>query len=202
MGLVSAVLYVVFNYLSGGQVISDSVTACGVFIALYYGITGFTCAWWYRKTLTNNTRDLFMQGIIPVTGGIILFIILRLELLPRLAEPATAGQPGRGQLHLLDPHLPAALGHRRRRRHGSPGRDRRLRPDGVATTSRGRRSSAVRCSTRTPRRSSPRRRGCRPASRRRSGATTCHRTRRSCRRTSTRPSPTGGGLGLPPRRDR
>jgi amino acid transporter len=76
MGVVSAVLYVVFNYVSGGQVISDSVTACGVFIALYYGTTGFVCAWWYRKTLTKNTRDLFMQGIIPVIGGVILFVLL------------------------------------------------------------------------------------------------------------------------------
>jgi amino acid transporter len=76
MGGISAVLYVVFNYLSGGQVISDSVTACGVFIALYYGTTGFTCAWWYRKTLTKNTRDFFMQGVIPVTGGVILFVVL------------------------------------------------------------------------------------------------------------------------------
>jgi amino acid transporter len=76
MGAVSGVLYVVFNYLSGGQVISDSVTACGVFIALYYGITGFACAWWYRKTLTNNARDFFMQGVIPVTGGVILFVVL------------------------------------------------------------------------------------------------------------------------------
>jgi amino acid transporter len=76
MGLISAVLYVIMNYLSHGQVISDSVTACGVFIALYYGTTGFACAWWYRKTLTKNTRDLFMQGIIPVTGGVILFVVL------------------------------------------------------------------------------------------------------------------------------
>jgi amino acid transporter len=76
MGMISAVLYVVMNYLSGGNVISDSVTACGVFIALYYGTTGFACAWWYRKTLTKNTRDLFMQGIIPVTGGVILFVVM------------------------------------------------------------------------------------------------------------------------------
>jgi amino acid transporter len=76
MGIVSAILYVAFNYVSGGQVISDSVTACGVFIALYYGTTGLTCAWWYRKTLTKNKRDLFMQGIVPVTGAIILFVVL------------------------------------------------------------------------------------------------------------------------------
>jgi amino acid transporter len=76
MGLISAVLYVIMNYLSHGQVISDSVTACGVFIALYYGTTGFACAWWYRKTLTNNTRDFFMQGVLPVMGGVILFVVL------------------------------------------------------------------------------------------------------------------------------
>ena len=87
MGLISAVLYVVMNYLSGGQVISDSVTACGVFIALYYGITGFACAWWYRKTLTKNTRDLFMQGDHPGHRRRDPVRRARLELLPRLAEP-------------------------------------------------------------------------------------------------------------------
>jgi amino acid transporter len=76
MGLVSAVLYVIFNYVSGGSVISDSVTSCGVFIALYYGITGFTCVRWYRKTLTKSTRNLFMQGIIPGLGGVILFVVM------------------------------------------------------------------------------------------------------------------------------
>jgi amino acid transporter len=76
MGLISAVLYVIMNFLSHGQVISDSVTACGVFIALYYGITGFSCAWWYRKTLTTNARDFFMQGVIPVAGAVILFVVL------------------------------------------------------------------------------------------------------------------------------
>ncbi|HWC34748.1 MAG TPA: APC family permease [Mycobacteriales bacterium] len=76
MGAVSAVLYVIMNQLSAGNVISDSVTACGIFIALYYGTTGFACAWYYRKTLTKTTRDLFMQGIIPVLGGLILFFAL------------------------------------------------------------------------------------------------------------------------------
>jgi amino acid transporter len=76
MGAVSAVLYVCFNYASHGQVISDSVTSCGIFIALYYGITGFACVWWYRKTLTKSTRNLFMQGIIPGLGGLILLFIL------------------------------------------------------------------------------------------------------------------------------
>ncbi|HTY71464.1 MAG TPA: APC family permease [Actinomycetes bacterium] len=76
MGLVSGILYVIMNQISGGQVISDSVTSCGVFIALYYGITGFTCVVWYRKTVRLNVRNLFLQGIIPFTGGVILYVVL------------------------------------------------------------------------------------------------------------------------------
>ena len=76
MGVVSAIVYVSINYLSAGSVISDSVTACGIFIALYYGITGFACAWFYRKTLTSNARDFWMQGVIPVLGGLILFFAM------------------------------------------------------------------------------------------------------------------------------
>ena len=38
------------NYISGGNVIADAVTSCGIFIATYYGLTGFACAWYYRGT--------------------------------------------------------------------------------------------------------------------------------------------------------
>ena len=73
MGGVSIVLYVIMNYISAGTVISDSVTALGVLIAFYYGLTGITCFWFYRKNLTSNLRNLFMQGIIPLVGGVILW---------------------------------------------------------------------------------------------------------------------------------
>ena len=51
MGVVSALLYLAFNYISQGFVIADAVTAIGLYIAFYYGLTGFACAWYYRKTL-------------------------------------------------------------------------------------------------------------------------------------------------------
>ncbi len=73
MGGVSIVLYVVMNYMSGGNVISDSVSALGVMIAFYYGLTGFACAWYYKNNLTSSPRNLFMQGILPLLGGFILF---------------------------------------------------------------------------------------------------------------------------------
>src|SRR6516162_6327353 len=73
MGAISILLYIPFNYLSGGNIIYDAVTAIGLYIAFYYGLTGFACAWYYRKTLTSSARNLWMQGIFPVLGGLMLY---------------------------------------------------------------------------------------------------------------------------------
>jgi amino acid transporter len=73
MGLISIVLYVPMNYLSHGNVITDAVTCCGIYIAFYYGLTAFACVWYYRKTLASTARSLWMQGILPLAGGLILW---------------------------------------------------------------------------------------------------------------------------------
>jgi amino acid transporter len=73
MGTVSALLYIGFNYMSQGNVISDAVTAIGLYIAFYYGLTGFACAWYYRKTLLQSQRALWMRGILPALGGLIMY---------------------------------------------------------------------------------------------------------------------------------
>ncbi len=75
MGGASIILYVAMNYMSGGLVIADAVTAIGLYIAFYYGLTGFACAWYYRKNLTSSMRNLWMQGILPVLGGVILYFL-------------------------------------------------------------------------------------------------------------------------------
>ena len=77
MGGVSIVLYVVMNYVSNGNsVIEDSVSALGVWIAFYYGLTGFSSFWYYRKTLRESTRTLWMRGILPLLGGLILWFAM------------------------------------------------------------------------------------------------------------------------------
>jgi amino acid transporter len=73
MGAISIAVYIPFNYLSHGMVIPDAVTAIGLFIAFYYGLTGFTCAWYYRRTLTSSARNLWMRGILPVAGGLMMY---------------------------------------------------------------------------------------------------------------------------------
>jgi len=76
MGAISIVLYIAFNHFAGGNLIPDAVTAIGIWIAFYYGLTGFTCAWYYRKTLRRSTRDLFMKGILPLLGGLMLYFAM------------------------------------------------------------------------------------------------------------------------------
>ncbi len=73
MGAISIILYVPLNYLSGGNVIADAVTAIGLYIAFYYGLTAFTCVWYYRRTLLSSPRNLFMRGIFPLLGGLIMY---------------------------------------------------------------------------------------------------------------------------------
>jgi amino acid transporter len=76
MGGISIIVYVVFNYMSNGiNVIADAVIAIGLYIAFYYGLTGLTCAWYYRRNLTSSARNLWMQGILPATGGLMLFFL-------------------------------------------------------------------------------------------------------------------------------
>jgi amino acid transporter len=75
-GFVSIALYVVMNFLSAGHVIADSVSALGVMIAFYYGLTGFSCVWYYRKNLSQSVHNFFIQGVLPLIGALILYFIL------------------------------------------------------------------------------------------------------------------------------
>jgi amino acid transporter len=73
MGAISIILYIPLNYISGGNPIADAVTAIGLYIAFYYGLTAFSCVWYYRATLTSSRWNLWMRGILPGLGGLIMY---------------------------------------------------------------------------------------------------------------------------------
>lgn len=76
MGAVSAALctsYIAFNFVSGGAAISDAVSAIGVSVGFYYGLTGLSCAWLFRHTLLSSSRNLLVRGMLPALGGVKLF---------------------------------------------------------------------------------------------------------------------------------
>jgi hypothetical protein len=74
MGALSILLYIPLNYISGGNPIADAVTALGLYIAFYYGMTAFACVWYFRKTLFESQRNLWMRGILPLLGGLIMYV--------------------------------------------------------------------------------------------------------------------------------
>ncbi len=73
MGAISIILYIPLNFISRGNPIADAVTAIGLYIAFYYGLTAFACVWYYRATLTASSRNLWMRGILPGLGGLIMY---------------------------------------------------------------------------------------------------------------------------------
>jgi amino acid transporter len=71
MGIRSIVFYVGLISVSS-SVLADSISAVGLMIAFYYGLTGFACVWYFRKTLTSSVRNFFMRGVLPLIGGLVL----------------------------------------------------------------------------------------------------------------------------------
>ena len=76
MGGISALIYVPMNFYDGGNLIPDAVTAIGVMIAFYYGFTGLACVWYYRRELTASPADFFLKGLIPLLGGVLLWVFM------------------------------------------------------------------------------------------------------------------------------
>ncbi len=71
MGIVSAAFYLIFTLISP-DLLSALIGSIGLMIAFYYGLTGFACVWYYRKTLTSSFRNFIMRGLFPLAGGLML----------------------------------------------------------------------------------------------------------------------------------
>jgi len=71
MGGVSIVFYVGLTLVST-NVLGDSISAVGLMIAFYYGMTGFACVWFYRRQIAKGGRDFWMKGVLPFLGGLLL----------------------------------------------------------------------------------------------------------------------------------
>ncbi|MGV9411385.1 APC family permease [Nocardia sp. NPDC003693] len=68
-GAASVVLYVALNFASGGRLIAQAVTAIGISIGVYYGLTGLSCAWLYRGRFGSSPGAFVVRGVLPALGG-------------------------------------------------------------------------------------------------------------------------------------
>jgi amino acid transporter len=80
MGAVSIFFYVLFTLVSSSLLLA-LIGSVGLMIAFYYGMTGYACVWYYRKTLTKNARDFMMRGVVPLLGAIMLTVVFAYGLI-------------------------------------------------------------------------------------------------------------------------
>ncbi|BDZ48351.1 putative amino acid permease [Frondihabitans sucicola] len=74
MGAISCLFYLVFTLISV-DLLNALIGSIGLMIAFYYGMTGFACVWYYRKTLFQSARSIIMRGIFPFLGGVMLLSV-------------------------------------------------------------------------------------------------------------------------------
>jgi len=73
-GVIAAVFYAVMRFVSK-DALWDTITALGLMVCFYYGITAFACVWYFRREAFQSVGTFFMKILLPGLGGILLFII-------------------------------------------------------------------------------------------------------------------------------
>ncbi|CAM3207715.1 APC family permease [Nocardioides dubius] len=71
IGATAIAIYVGLS-LMGENVYGDVLLAIGLMIAFYYGITAYACVWYFRSDILKGGKDLWIKGILPLTGALIL----------------------------------------------------------------------------------------------------------------------------------
>jgi len=74
MGIASAAFYLLFTAISV-TLLTALIGSLGLMIAFYYGLTGFACVWYYRRTLFTSFRHAIMRGLFPLLGGLMLVAV-------------------------------------------------------------------------------------------------------------------------------
>ena len=74
MGAASILFYLLFTVIST-NLLTALIGSVGLMIAFYYGLTGFACAWYYRKTFRSSARNVMMRMVVPLLGGISLLVV-------------------------------------------------------------------------------------------------------------------------------
>ncbi len=78
-GIGAAAFYTVLTFLSE-SVLTDTISALGIMICFYYGLTAFGCIWFFRHTLFDNAFNFVFKFLFPLLGGLGLFVVFVITL--------------------------------------------------------------------------------------------------------------------------
>lgn len=69
--IISSVFYAIMRVVSE-DVLWDTITALGMMVCFYYGITALACVWYFRKEAFTNARTFLGKFLAPLVGGVLL----------------------------------------------------------------------------------------------------------------------------------
>lgn len=76
IGIVALICFVLSSFSSSvNTLMTGAINALGVQIAFYYGLTGFACAWYYRKSYKKDKKALIIRGIWPGLSALFLWTV-------------------------------------------------------------------------------------------------------------------------------
>ena len=72
---VAAAAFYVITRTTSENALWDTITALGMMICFYYGITALACVWFFRAEAFSGARAFFFKFLAPLLGGIILLVM-------------------------------------------------------------------------------------------------------------------------------
>jgi amino acid transporter len=84
-GLVITVLSLFLLILSSSSssissVMQSLISAIGVLVSIYYGMSGLACVWYYRRILRRDWKTSLLRGIWPLSSAVFLLILGIMQL--------------------------------------------------------------------------------------------------------------------------
>jgi amino acid transporter len=84
-----AILWYVPAKLISENFLLDSLSALSLMIAFYYAMTGYACAFYYRRELLKSVRNLLFIGVAPLIGALMLTYLF-VKSLVEWSDPANS----------------------------------------------------------------------------------------------------------------
>ena len=72
---VAAAGFYVITRLLSENALWDTITALGLMICFYYGLTALACVWYFRREAFSSIRNFLVKILAPALGGIILWVM-------------------------------------------------------------------------------------------------------------------------------
>lgn len=69
---VTAIVFYVVMRLISENALWDTITALGLMVCFYYGVTGIAAVWYFRHSLFSSARNVFFRFLFPLLGGLTL----------------------------------------------------------------------------------------------------------------------------------